>query len=109
MMLDKLHHLIPRANKWLKSEDINVGDIVVFTYSETPGTKQDNWKLGKVVKKLRANSVEIEYPSNFYEKGLPKMKCLQRSPRDCSIIIAADEIVLNSKEHHKQIISCDEE
>ena len=104
MFLDKLHYLIPRPSKWTKTEDIKVGDIVVFTYSETPGSKKDNWKLGKVIKKPRPNSVEIQYPTNLYEKGVPKMKTLQRSPRDCSIIVAADEIAMNSSDHHEELI-----
>ena len=103
IFIDRIHHLIPRPDKWKKTDNINVGDIVLFTYTENAMGK-NVWKLGKIKSIPKRNQVVISFPGNTYEKGIPKMKTLQRCPRNVSVISAAGEIGLNTKEYHEKII-----
>ena len=103
MFIDRIHHLIPRPNKWLKSDNINIGDICLFTYTENAAMGKDVWKLGRVESIPQKNKVVITFPGNTEIKGQPKMKTIVRCPRNISIISAVGEINLNSEEYFNRI------
>ena len=103
MFIDRIHHLIPRPDKWKKTDNVNVGDVVLFTYTENAAMGRDVWKLGKIQSIPKKNQVIITFPGNTQKKGLPKMKTIQRCPRNVSVISAAGEIGLNTKEYHQKI------
>jgi len=94
---DRIHFLIPRPMKWQKTDHIAPGDIVLFLFNETPGTKSDNWKLGIIKEIPKKNSVKIEYTL-----GKSK-KTIYRCPRDVSIIVGADELTMNSQEYFRKL------
>ena len=100
----RLHHLIPRPAKWGKTDPVNVGDSVLFLFTETPGSKPNQWKLGIIKAIPKINSVEIEYVLNPSKKGVPTKSTLLRCPRDVCIIAAANEFPLGSNLYFEQII-----
>ena len=100
----RLHHLIPRPAKWGKTDPVNVGDSVLFLFTETPGSKPNQWKLGIIKAIPKINSVEIEYVLNPSKKGVPTKSTLLRCPRDVCIIATADEFPLGSNLYFEQII-----
>ena len=106
MLLDRIHHLIPRPDKWNKTDSLHVGDICLFTYTENSAMGKDVWKLGTIVDLPSKNKVVIEFTSNFTggKYGLPKLKTIVRSPRNISIISSAEEIALNSREYYEQLV-----
>ena len=101
---ERLHYLIPRPLKWLKTDPINIGDVVLFIFNENPGLNTNTWKLGIVTEIRSKNSIGIEYPSGTDRKGNITKKVLHRCPRDISLISAANELPINSKEYFNQII-----
>ena len=105
LMIDKIHHLIPRPAKWNKTDTINVGDVVLFTSVENAAMNKTVWKLGRVQSIPKKNKVIITYPGNSTGLKLPKMKTISRCPRDISVISAAGEIDLNSKAYLEKISS----
>ena len=105
MLIDKIHHLIPRPSKWNKTDKINVGDIVLFIYTENAAMGKDVWKLGRVESIPSKSKIVISFPGLVGSKGLPKLKTITRSPRNISIISAAGEVELNSRKYFEQIVS----
>ena len=102
--IDSIHHLIPRPAKWSKSDPLNVGDVVVFTYTENAmGKSRDVWKLGKIEKIVKKNKVEITYPGPMDSKGRSKKKTLVRCPRNISVVFAVGEIELNSRKYFESL------
>ena len=68
MFSQRLHHLITKPAKWGKTDPVNVGDSVLFLFTETLGSKPNQWKLGIIMAVSKINNVEIEYvinPSNW--------------------------------------------
>ena len=107
IFIDKLHHLIPRPQKWNKSEPISSGDICLFTHTENAGLGKGFWKIGKVVSVSSKNKVTIKYPGNtFHGKyKLPVLREITRSPRNISIISPVDAVDLNSRNYFEKISS----
>ena len=100
IMLDRLHYLIPKPNKWLKTDDIQVCDVVVFIHNDSTVDKQSKWCLGKV------HSVEdsgrrltIEY---FKLSG--SIGQVSRNPRQVSKIYSHSEIPVNTTEYYEKNI-----
>ena len=96
---ERIHFLIPRPLKWQRTDPVKIGDVVLFLFNETPGSKTDNWKLGVIRDVPKKNSVSIEYTLNGKTK-----KILSRCPRDVSIIVGANELPMNSLEYYKALI-----
>ena len=105
---NRIHHLIPRPNKWTKDDKIQVGDICLFMYNEAPGVGKDYWKLGRITDIPKPNKVIIAFPnmnSKLKKTELPAMKTITRCPRDISIIHAADEIDMNTREYLENLFN----
>ena len=96
---DHIHLLIPRPAKWLRTDPVNVGDVVLFLANETPGSKSDHWKLGLIKDIPKKNSLTIEYTI-----GGKSRKTLNRCPRDVCVIAAADELSMNSTEYFRSLV-----
>lgn len=102
MFLDRIHHLIPRPKKWGKSDEIQVGDICLFTFKES-NMGEDIWKIGRIEGIPKKNQVVISYPGSSNSKGMPKLKTITRCPRNISIISGVNELSLNSSDYFKQL------
>jgi len=104
LLLDRLHHLIPRPDKWNKTDECNVDDVCLFTYVENPAMKQGVWKLGRITE-ISANKrkVTITFPGNSVPGKSTKMRTIVRCPRDICIISAASDLNLNSREFFTRI------
>ena len=103
LFLDRLHYLIPRPSKWQKTDVVNIGDTVMFLYSETPGTKVDKWKIGVISAIPNPNKLEITYVINPYRPGIPTKTTTHRSPRNVSVIVPASDLPTNSSEYLERI------
>ena len=104
LLIDHLHHLIPRPAKWTKSDEVNVGDICIFIFNE--GAISNEWKTGRIVEIPSPDKVVIEYckKSTYGKHKLHKLTQIVRSPRKICIISAAGELYPNSKEYHNKFI-----
>ena len=105
MFLDRLHHLIPRPNKWLHSDTPSVDDIVLFVYLDSQKSKdQSVWKLGKVISVSPAGrKITITFPERVSPKKKPKLKTLSRSIREVSIIYSVRDLPLNTRDHYESL------
>ena len=104
LLLDRLHHLIPRPNKWCKTDPITVGDIVVFKLKDNNNSKMEKWVTGKVSDVQReGRRILCSYPTSLMAGSKVKWSSVLRSPRDLCIISAASDIPLNSKEFFEKI------
>ena len=97
MFISRLHHLIPRPNKWVKDDTVKEGDIVTFVYNDNPAMDCDVWKLGRVESVLKPTKVQIKFVGG-YKNDKPKFKTLTRSPRDICIVQAADELSVYARD-----------
>ena len=98
IFLDRIHYLIPRPRKWQSTDPVAIGDIVIFMFNETPGSKSDHWKLGIVKDIPKKNSLTVEFIS-----GKQTRKTLNRCPRDVCVISASNELPMNSPEYFKSL------
>ena len=104
IFVNRIHHLIPRPNKWIRTDKVQIGDICLFMYNEAPGVGKDQWKLGRITDMPKPNKVIISFPTALHKKGLPKLKTITRCPRDISIIHASDQIDLNTREYLENLL-----
>ena len=104
MMLDRLHHLMHKPEKWQKTDKVNVGDICIFIYNENAAMKKDVWRLGEVVNVDNPRKIEIAFPSGLQKEKIPKRKTIVRSPRQICVIFSADAVDLNSKKFLENIL-----
>ncbi len=104
LLLDRLHHLIPRPNKWCKTDPITVGDVVIFKLKDNNSSKLEKWVTGKVSDIQReGRRILCSYPTSLMKGSKVKWSSVMRSPRDICIVSAASDIPLNSKEFFEKI------
>ena len=101
MLLDRLHQLILKPSKWLHSDIPNIDDIVLFIYLDNLRSKdQAVWKLGKVISiHPSQRKVTIAFPDRSSPTTIPKLRTLNRSIREISIIYSVKDLPLNTTEH----------
>ena len=98
LMLDRLHHLIPKPNNWNRTDAVGVGDVVLFKFKDNIAAKLESWKTGRVdAVSSDGRKLTISYPTSG---GL---KELTRSPRDVCLISASSDVPLNSREFFNRI------
>ena len=97
IFLEHIHLLIPRPNKWLRTDEVQVNDVVLFLFSESPSSKAEKWRLGIVREVKKKNSLLIEYSDGIHKRTLT------RSPRDLSIIVANGELEVNTTDYFKSL------
>jgi hypothetical protein len=102
IMVDRLHHLQTKPNKWSSSSPRQpvVDDIVVFKFNESNSVC--DWKLGRVVS-VEPRKVSIAYTTKLDPKSIPVLKFLERSPRDVVIVLSEKEMAVNSSEYFTSI------
>jgi hypothetical protein len=104
LLLDRLHHLIPKPSKWTHTDSVNLGDIVVFRLIDNSNAKLEKWAIGKVSEiQKEGRRILCSYPTSKANGSKVKFSTVPRSPRDLCIISAASEIPLNSREFFNQI------
>ena len=95
IMLDRLHHLIPKCKKWLKTDKIEKGDIVVFVHNDSGIMKRWSWSLGKV-DSVTDRNLTLEY----FGPGKKRKLYVPRNPRQVAKIHSADDIPVNTVEYY---------
>lgn len=105
MLLDRLHQLILKPNKWLKSDSANVDDIVLFVYLDSLRSKdQAVWKIGKIISiNPSGRKVTIAFPDKTSPGKIPKLRTISRSIREISIIYSVNDFPVNTHEHFDSI------
>ena len=99
ILLDRLHYLIPKCKKWSKTDDVSVGDVVVFVHKDSGIEKRWDWVLGKVVHvSVDQRSLTITY----FPPGRKSKLDVQRSPRQVSKIYSANDIPVNTIEYYEK-------
>ena len=97
ILLDRLHYLIPKPKKWLKTDCVNVGAVVIFILKDAGVLKHNTWSLGRVVE-ADARSLRIEY----YGPGKKRLLSVTRCPRQVSVIHDVNDIPINTIEYYEE-------
>lgn len=95
VLLDRLHHLIPKCKKWSKTDTVVIGDIVVFVHTDSGIEKRWSWFLGKVVG-ISGRSLNIQY----FGPGKKKKLYVSRNPRQVSKIHSAGDLPVNTLDYY---------
>lgn len=106
LLLDRLHHLIPRPSKWTSTDEINVDDIVLFKFLDNPNSKLESWRLGRIIDiHNNGRRVSISYVV-LNSKGKDQQATkhtIVRCPRDVCVISSVSDLNLNSTEFFNRI------
>lgn len=99
ILIDRVHQLIEKPDKWLKTtvRPPQIDDICVFISKDGAinlGERQ--WKIGRIVE-VTETRVKIMYSLRSNEAGMPTLKLLERGWREVSIILAREEVPVNSE------------
>ena len=104
LLLDRLHHLVPRPAKWMKNDPILLNDIVIFRFLDNQNSKLETWKVGKVSAiESGGRRIVVSYPQLSPDGVEVSMRAVIRSPRDLCVISSASEIPLNSNEFFSRV------
>lgn len=99
--MDRLHHFMPKPQKWSKTDDIGVGNVVVFIHKDAGSQKMWNWKLGKIIElepEAGGRKVSIEYfgPGKRGKFQATRCICL------VSKIYSSDDLPVNTLEYFEK-------
>ena len=106
LLLDRLHHLIPRPSKWTSTDEIKVDDVVIFKFLDNPNSKLESWRLGRIIDiHNNGRRVSISYVV-LNSKGKDQQATkhtIVRCPRDVCVISSVSDLNLNSTEFFNRI------
>ena len=104
ILVDRIHYFNYRPKKWLHSSDIppKVDDIVLFIMEDGKVSADNDWKLGRVIE-VHDRKVRIMYPAKKTPNHIITWKFLDRNWRDISILVAENELYLNSNDYFNSI------
>jgi hypothetical protein len=100
VMLDRIHELVGRPDKWGVKEMPNaqVDDVVIFVHNDSKVGK--DWRLGRIVE-VTGRTVEIVYTVKSNGDLISRLGRVRRSLRQISLVVGKDEMNLNSAEYRK--------
>ena len=110
IFIDRIHNLIPKPNKWHKSDKPMLDDIVLFVQNDSvKGKETATWKLGRIIEFLKNGSrVKLEYCGNIHKGStLPEKKTIIRNIRYVSKIFSVEDLGVNTIEHYKKLCQPD--
>ena len=99
LFIDRVHFLIPKPEKWSKTDPIEPDDIVVFVLKDANLPKLYKWSLGRVLRASK-RSLQIEYVATG---GKGKL-FVTRSPRQVSKVFSPDELPINTAKYFENVI-----
>ena len=104
ILVDRIHYFNYRPSKWLYSSEIppKVDDIVLFIMEDGKVSADSDWKLGRIVQ-VYDRKVRVMYPSKKTPDHIISWKFLDRNWRDVSILVAENELYLNSPDYFDSI------
>ena len=103
ILVDRLHHLIPKSKKWQNTDSVETGDIVVFVHDDSHVPKHWTWFLGRVIGKQERKLI-IEYFAG--SKGEKTKMTVHRNPRQVAKIHEAKDIPVNTQEYYERNVKC---
>ena len=99
LLVKQIHLFIPKS-KWFTSDQVFLGDLVMFFIGESElKPRSQVWHYGRVVE-INGKRLTLEYtlfPSNT-------KKLIERSKRDVVRIASEDELCFNSKDHKDVVV-----
>jgi len=98
LLLDRLHHIIPRPAKWSKTDKVELNSVVIFVHKDSNMQKNFNWSLGRVIE-VKDRKLVIEYFTTAHVKLL-----ITRSPRQVSVIHKVDDLPVNTVDYYENNI-----
>ena len=104
ILIDNIHMLDLRPNKWLKNSRLPVlDDIVLFVFNDSEyGKGGMDWRLGKITG-VKGSQISVTYSERDAKGKVPPMHTVQRSTRDVSIQYYAGDLMVNTSEHFSTI------
>jgi hypothetical protein len=104
LLLDRIHHFIPRSTKWDSTDEVKLEDVVLFRFKDSSSSKLEVWRIGKVVEILKeGRGIIISYPTATPGSDKVKTSFVERSPRDLAVISSVSDLNLNSAEFFNKI------
>ena len=107
IFIDRIHNLIPKPDKWHKTDKPSIGDIVLFVENDSlMGKDSRTWKLGKITEFLNNGSrVKLEYcGADPGSTKLPAKKQIVRNVRYISVIFSVKDLPINTIEHYESCV-----
>ena len=104
MFIDNIHFLTLKPDIWRNSSRLPIiDDIVLFVHNDSgQGKESVSWKLGKVVD-VKDRKLSISFLGGEGNGKNRRLHTLERSIRDVSIIFSADEYMINTVDHFKEV------
>ena len=104
ILVDRIHYFNYRPKKWLYSSEVppRVDDIVLFLMEDGKVSADNDWKLGRIIE-VHDRKVRVMYPSKKTPNHIITWKFVDRNWRDVSILVAENELYLNSKDYFESI------
>ena len=104
ILVDRIHYFNHRPKKWLYSSEIppKVDDIVLFIMEDGKVSADNDWKIGRIVE-VHHRKVRVMYPAKKSPDHIISWKFLNRNWRDVSILVAENELYMNSTDFFDSI------
>lgn len=97
ILIDRLHHFIPKPTKWSSTDPVEVGDICIFVHKDSGIERNWKWILGKIIG-VESRKVMIEYLA----PGKKRKLIVTRNPRQVSKIYNSSDLPVNTIEYYKK-------
>jgi hypothetical protein len=99
LLVKQIHLFIPKS-KWFSSDEVFLGDLVIFFIGESElKLRSQVWHYGRVVE-ISGKRLTLEY--TLYPSDTKKL--IERSKRDVVRIASEDELCFNSKAHKDKVV-----
>ena len=104
ILVDRIHYFNYRPKKWLYSSEVppRVDDIVLFVMEDGKVSADNDWKLGRIIE-VHDRKVRVMYPAKKTPNHIITWKFVDRNWRDISILVAENELYLNSGDYFESI------
>ena len=102
LLTERVHHLIMKPNKWNHTQENipKVNDVVLFILNDSATGLE--WRIGRVTE-VEETKAKITYAKKCERTDTIKKNVVEQGFRSISIILAEDEIPLNSTDYLQQL------
>ena len=97
LFVERIHLLVPSPST-MDRRSLEIGDVVLFLFQDAAIPKLETWRLGVIVRQVSRSTYEIRYSN----KVGGKLRLIQRSARQISLIYGESEIPPTSVQFFEQ-------